>query len=290
MSGNVIGKMVLGTAQLGMDYGITNRAGKPSKEEAFKILETAWNGGIKRYDTAPGYGSENIIGDFIKANGIENEINILTKIPSLKDLSDWKGFIHRTINNSLKNLSCRSIEVLFFHNANNSNWLLKEPGFFNQLVSEYPISNLGVSVYDMEQVEKLKNCEFDIAFQFPYNILDRRFESNNISTGLRYARSIFLQGVLSSKTGLRDSAPETLKEIHKKVRDLFEEKQIIPVNYSLQFVANSRSIDYFLFGVDAKEQLDQIFAVDLLCYHPDDELNQIISAIDKEWLDPRVWN
>ena len=74
-------KMVLGTAQFGMDYGITNLSGKPTKKEVFNILSLAWKRGIRRFDTAPSYGSENLLGEFIAANGLQNEIKILTKIP-----------------------------------------------------------------------------------------------------------------------------------------------------------------------------------------------------------------
>ena len=57
----LVDKIVLGTVQLGMDYGITNSYGKPEKLEALNILETAWENGIRRFDTAPGYYSEDIL-------------------------------------------------------------------------------------------------------------------------------------------------------------------------------------------------------------------------------------
>lgn len=290
MSGNAIGKMILGTAQLGMDYGITNRAGKPSKEETFKILETAWNGGIKRYDTAPGYGSENIIGDFIKANGIENEIKILTKIPSLKDQLDWKSYIHRTVKQSFDNIGCYSIEALFFHDANDSHLLLEQPFFFKELLKEYPISSLGVSVYSPDEVEMLRGCEFCLAFQFPFNIIDRRFEKVQMVEGKRYARSIFLQGIISSENPLRSDVPKELIEIQKRLHDYFNRKKLSSLLQAMNFVFYSQSVDYILFGVDNKEQLDQILQIDLVGYYNDIELAQLTSSIDQTWLDPRNWN
>jgi len=283
-------RMVLGTAQLGMDYGIANRLGRPSRKEALKILEKAWYGDIRCFDTAPVYKCESIIGDFVKAHGLEGEARILTKIPAIAEQSNWKDFIHSTINNSLNNLGCRSIEVLFFHKANDSKLLVKAPGFFKSLSVEYPVSNLGVSVYSLEEVDRLKGCEFDLAFQFPYNFLDKRFETNNISKGKRYARSIFLQGMLASNTDLRDNSPEELKKIHRKIHDFFARKKIVALNYAVQFAANSKCLDYFLFGVDTKEQLEQILSVDLQSYTPDDELNQLVSGIDKDWFDPRKWS
>ena len=67
--------LVLGTAQFGSDYGVANKVGKPNKQEIFKILTSAWESGIRKYDTAPDYGpSEAILGEFIRTHGIQSSI------------------------------------------------------------------------------------------------------------------------------------------------------------------------------------------------------------------------
>ena len=53
---NITDKMILGTAQFGMDYGIANVSGKPKKKEVFGIIDHAWEKGVRRFDTAPSYG------------------------------------------------------------------------------------------------------------------------------------------------------------------------------------------------------------------------------------------
>ena len=56
-------KIILGTAQLGLDYGITNQNGKPSIETALDIIKTSLDNNITIFDTARGYGdSEKILG------------------------------------------------------------------------------------------------------------------------------------------------------------------------------------------------------------------------------------
>jgi len=61
-------KITLGTAQLGLKYGIANITRKLNFNSAIKILEFSWNNGINIFDTAPIYGnSEDIIGSFISA-------------------------------------------------------------------------------------------------------------------------------------------------------------------------------------------------------------------------------
>ena len=76
-----------------MDYGIVNVSGKPTKKVVFGILDLAWEKGIRRFDTAPGYGSEALLGEFIMANGLQDEAIVLIKIPSLENSNDYKQFI-----------------------------------------------------------------------------------------------------------------------------------------------------------------------------------------------------
>ena len=97
--------MVLGTAQFGMDYGIANVTGKPTKKEVFNILSLAWEKGVRRFDTAPDYGSEKVLGEFIKNGGLQNEAKVLTKIPLLKGTSDYKKSIRSSLETSLNHLN-----------------------------------------------------------------------------------------------------------------------------------------------------------------------------------------
>ena len=57
-------KLALGTAQFGMDYGLSNKEGQTHKNEVFEILKYASKNKISLLDTAPSYGnSESILGD-----------------------------------------------------------------------------------------------------------------------------------------------------------------------------------------------------------------------------------
>jgi aryl-alcohol dehydrogenase-like predicted oxidoreductase len=62
-----ISKLTLGTVQLGQAYGIANTTGQPSREDSYKILQTAYEQGLRSFDTARAYGdSETVIGEWIK--------------------------------------------------------------------------------------------------------------------------------------------------------------------------------------------------------------------------------
>jgi len=288
-SQNITEKMVLGTAQFGMDYGIANVSGKPTMKEVFGILDLAWEKGIKRFDTAPGYGTEAFLGEFITANGLQDEAIVFTKIPSLDGTSDYEKVIWTSLESSLKKLGC-SIDVLFFHNPADSNLLLKDPQFFENLMHDYQVSTLGVSVYEQQEVRQLSGCQFELAFQFPFNVLDRRFEQVSMPKSKRYARSIFLQGLLSTQNGLRPDAPEELFNLQKGYHNRLADHHLDPISYAVSFVTRNNFVDYFLIGVDTEKQLQDI--LDLEPYQEMDMvvLDALLVNTDKKWIDPRNWS
>ena len=288
-SSGIAEKMVLGTAQFGMDYGIANVSGKPTKKEVFNILSLAWEKGVWRFDTAPGYSSESLLGEFISTNGLQDKVKVLTKIPSLDGLTDYETIIIKSTELSLKNLGC-PIDVLFFHNPNDSILLLKAPEFFDGLLHDYPISSLGVSVYEPTDVEKLLGCPLELAFQFPCNVLDRRFENIRMPKGKRYARSIFLQGLLASANGLRPDSPKELQYFQKKYHEKLAKNNLNPVSIAISFVAQNDIVDHFLFGVDSEKQLKELLDLELFGQSDIDFSEILIEKTDKRWFDPREWN
>ena len=286
---NITEKMVLGTAQFGMDYGIANINGKPKKKEVFDILDLAWKKGIRRFDSAPGYGSEALLGEFISANGLQDEAIVLTKIPSLNVVADYANFLRKNIDSSLKNLGC-PIDVLFFHDAEDSRLLLNDPRLFKNLLQEYPVSTLGVSVYEAQEVERMSGCLFNLSFQFPFNVLDRRFEQVSMPKGKRYARSIFMQGLLVSQNGLRPNAPKELTELQREYHGKLTDHHLSPIGFAISFATRSDAVDYFLIGLDSVEQLEDILNLDSYNQKDIAMFDALQIKTDKHWFDPRNWS
>ena len=72
-------KLALGTAQLGLDYGINNPRGKVPAPEAISILAAASRGGIDTLDTARAYGeSEGVIVAFLRSGA--GSFRVATKV------------------------------------------------------------------------------------------------------------------------------------------------------------------------------------------------------------------
>lgn len=73
-------KIALGTAQFGMDYGVSNLTGQTSMNIVKQILKTAQEYGIDCLDTAHAYGNaESVLGSTGAMKG--NNWKIVTKTP-----------------------------------------------------------------------------------------------------------------------------------------------------------------------------------------------------------------
>ena len=76
-----ISRIGLGTAQFGLDYGISNLRGKVAESNVSDILDHAWKTGVKILDTAKLYGdSEAVLGRLMAP---KHQFKIITKTPTI---------------------------------------------------------------------------------------------------------------------------------------------------------------------------------------------------------------
>ena len=101
-------KMMLGTVQFGLNYGIANREGQPSVEKVKGILRLANELGINTLDTAAAYGtSEEVLGQALKETGLSDRFQIITKIPVFSSETSEKeaeAIIRDSLTRSLQRL------------------------------------------------------------------------------------------------------------------------------------------------------------------------------------------
>ncbi|SVE21310.1 uncharacterized protein METZ01_LOCUS474164, partial [marine metagenome] len=140
----------IGTAQFGMDYGITNQTGKPALKEIKQIISTAMDNDIWFYDTAQSYGaSEQILGKAFLDMRVNNKVKCITKLDpnfTYNTFSDLKV----AVQDSLNKLNISRLWGLLIHRP-------KITGQFNSFLSGVSqlkelnlIKYFGVSVYDPE--------------------------------------------------------------------------------------------------------------------------------------------
>ena len=127
----LLGKTIIGSAQFGFNYGVTNKNGMPRNNEIKKIINYAYKNRIKSYDTASDYGkSETKLGNLTKS--IKN-INFNTKLPinisSKINYVQFKDYI----KNSMNNLNSKKINTIYFHRANE---LIKNYSIYSKYINE----------------------------------------------------------------------------------------------------------------------------------------------------------
>lgn len=260
-------KIGLGTAQFGMDYGISNREGQTSTDEVVRILEVARQNRISVIDTAALYGaSEEVLGRTLPR---DHEFRLVTKTIRI-DVDRITGEdadrMEQAFFSSLEKLSGCGVYGLLFHNTDD---LLAEGGELllermEALRHTGRIEKIGVSVYTAEQLDAiLELMEPDIV-QLPMNVLDQRLLAGGRLAALKsrnieiHVRSAFLQGLL-----LMD--PESLPDFFASARRHLEgyhaflrENSITPVRAALGFLAGRFEIDCIVCGVNNHRQLMEL--------------------------------
>lgn len=284
--------MILGTVQLGLDYGINNQRGKPNRVQANQILNYAYSSGIKTLDTAAGYGnSEEIIGLFHKETPL-NRFNIITKFHF-----DNKSELGEIIQSAKSKLRVGQIETLMFHSFQNYK------DFGKRILGEWNLKfkdaakQFGVSVYNNAEIEELLEDDDISVIQLPFNLFDNGAQRAKILKKAKqkgkviHVRSLFLQGLFFI-------APQRLpQKLQPLMQDLLKLNEIaIKWGYTkehlaLNYAKSRPYIDEIVVGVDSLEQLKS----NMLNLRNDFSLeivNEIekIQVKEKQLLNPSNWN
>jgi aryl-alcohol dehydrogenase-like predicted oxidoreductase len=252
-------KLTLGTVQFGLDYGITNKSGQVTINQARDILDYAKQNNIKTLDTAPLYGnSEKILGEI----GV-GDYQIITKTTPLKN---DVGEVIDNFYKSLESLNRDQVEGLLIHNINDIENKQFDTLFekLNTLKERNLIKKIGFSTYTPQQVDfLLSNFDFDL-IQVPFNVFDTRLVDSGLLQALNnkgieiHARSVFLQGLLldfDSLGGYFSGWENKFNDYRKMVKD----SGLSLLEYALNFALNVKEIDKVLVGVSNNKQLLEIF-------------------------------
>ena len=270
---------VLGGAQIGSKYGITNQHPQPSVTHAHEILNFAAKSEIKFIDTAENYGnSEEIIDSF--SNSV---FNVATKI-SGKNRTENAGF--EIISNIQKRISNHTLDTVFVHDWEKLNF--SEKGKMNGIVSEVSNVNWGPSLYSTSQLEEmLSHFSCFNSVQVPISVLDQRFipyfeELRN--RGIRiWGRSIFLQGAINFSSPLNSYSrhPDLIK-----LTKFCKTFDLSPFFVAQKF-AEIQNIDFGIFGIAHLDELKAIIEAEkfeIMDYFWDE-----LASNDVQLIDPRLW-
>ncbi|MFH1884103.1 MAG: aldo/keto reductase [Planctomycetota bacterium] len=293
-----VSRLVLGTAQLGMDYGIANTTGQPDYNTARSIVKEAWESGICEFDTAQAYGqSERVLGRILKDLGIADDIKVITKFAPDIDHLD-RIALNNALEMSLNNIGVELLYGLMLHREDMID--LWEKGLGENLmdiVSSGKVKHIGVSVYSPERAVQVLNTEGISMVQLPANILDRRFEKTGAfeladEMGKTiYIRSIFLQGlVLLNKDQLPKNmkfASTVIEELDIHANRLRMSKTELALGYLKATKPNAR----ILFGAETQQQVKINISIWEKHFRPDlfQELRHVFCSVDERILNPTLW-
>lgn len=288
-------KLVLGTVQLGLSYGINNTNGKPSLAMAFKILSTAWDKGIRILDTAEVYGnSQEVIGEFHKANS-DKIFKIITKLSAKHTLKNNELIKH--ISDNCKALNTSNLHGYMFHNYQS---FKENTAFYNEVLQakgQGLIKYVGISLYTNDEIEDIVANYSDFDFiQIPFNLFDNESKRKKSIISAKqknieiHVRSVFLQGLFFKDC---KKLPEKLVPLKKYMETLAKIKQNSQMSteaLALQYVLQKEYIDYVLIGVENTEQLMNNITI---CENKQNIPHAVIDAIDVtevNLLNPSNWN
>lgn len=292
MSISNIKKVIIGTAQIGLDYGINNNTGKISEVDAIEILKYGYSSGIRFIDTAEVYGdAHEVIGKF-HTKYQDSKFKVITKIPN-------------HINTALEKKSCEylnqlkveKIDVLMYHSFET---FYKDLGTskkeMKRLKQKGIIEKTGVSIYTDEEFEKVIETDWIDVIQLPFNMFDNFSKRGELMLRAKekekiiHTRSAFLQGLFFIDRNKNVKIALKLKEYLEKI-DRISEKSNIPLNVlALGYCINQPLIDKVLIGVDSLNQL--VSNIDALKINIPErimfELNKI-EVPNVDLLNPSLW-
>ena len=302
--------LVLGGAQLGLDYGITNQTGQPDINNAIELIRMAIVNGVEYIDTASEYGnSETVIGKALK-HGWDSRVKVITKLSTLSgcpldaDRATVKAFVASSVYKSCRQLGIPNLDCLMLHRAEHlSAW---SGAVIEELVSlktTAVISSLGVSVQSPEElIAVLKHEEFEF-IQMPLNILDSRWaeaikEIERVKKDrclVIHARSSLLQGLLlsSDRDLWKQANCQSPKELIEWLKFHADDKNRIDlVDLCLSYVRSQNWVDAVVVGMESKEQLIkniQLFSTPLLQELELKDIDLSRPCLNVEMLNPANW-
>lgn len=211
-------RLVVGTAQLGGPYGVTNQGRVPTDELASAIVHKAVAQGVTQFDTARAYGeSERRLGSALASaaqrgllRGGRN-VRVITKLLPMDEVPDetparWlENAVDASVFRSCRELGVKELSAVLVHRAaDRRRWQGRVWRRLIALRRQGVIGALGVSAATPEEaLDALLDPDVRL-LQIPFNLLDWRWKEYGIDAAAArrpdvsvHTRSPLLQGLLT---------------------------------------------------------------------------------------------
>jgi aryl-alcohol dehydrogenase-like predicted oxidoreductase len=300
-------ELIMGSVQLGLSYGVTNRTGKPQRDTALRLVRRAANAGVSVFDTARSYGdAEERLGAALAGR---QAVRTITKLDPLGNLASDASqgavcaAVDRSVAESLAALRLKTLSCVLLHRAEH---ITSHGGAIWRRLQEHvadgTIQALGVSAQTPVEALTALGEAAVTHIQLPFNILDWRWNEAGVIAALEarravtvHVRSVFLQGIIAAgdpKIWPRMSgvdAPATIGWL-TQTAEAFGRDSV--ADLALAFVRGQSWIDGVVVGQETEDQLNENLR---FCSYPPlsvEDCATIAAAaphLPASFLDPARW-
>jgi aryl-alcohol dehydrogenase-like predicted oxidoreductase len=254
-------RLVLGTAQLGMAYGVANRTGRPDASAATALMAAMWHHGVRFFDTAQAYGdSESALGRALAELGVSAQAKVITKLDLRPGDFDAKA-VRQSVEGSLERLRVPGLWGLLLHREQLlDDW---ERGLGRNLAglkADGLVGRFGVSIYAPERALQALGQEGLDLVQVPANVFDRQMERAGVFERARalgksvFIRSVFLQGLaLMPLEAVARTVPAAVEGVAAYAR-FCAERQLDRRRFALDYVGQMAPEARVIIGAETLEQ------------------------------------
>lgn len=263
-------RLMLGTVQFGLSYGVANRTGQPDYATVRAIVAAALDGGVNAFDTAAWYGtSEEVIGRVLQDLGVADRVMVVTKIRPLApaEIADPDAAaqaIAESVETSRQRLRIDCLTAVMFHREADAIHLpaleaLKAKGWLRH--AGVSCGNLPGPAADFAAIPAID------ALQLPVNILDRRhLRGGSIAAAARhglvvFARGAYLQGLLLMAENEIPHALQAVVPVRRALAAIARTSGMSTAELALRYLLGQRGITSVLTGVETVSQIRENLAL-----------------------------
>lgn len=283
--------IAIGTAQFGLNYGIANKTGRVAEAEVREIMSVARQNGVDTLDTAIAYGgAEATLGDI----GCDSW-NVVTKLPPVpSDIKDVQGWVSGEASKSLIRLKLTNLYALLLHNPADllgpQGRVLADALF--KLKSQGIVSKLGVSIYNPNELDGLRDLQITDIVQAPMNVFDRGLSTSGWIDELArggteiHVRSAFLQGLLVMDPTQRPAQFGRWASLLALWDNWVTDTEQTRVEACLAHLKSFPEVSHIVVGIDNVRQAHEIFAASET---PPLRAPENVSSDDQQLINPAKW-
>ena len=285
-------KIYLGTANFLKRYSYKNIYLNRFKIK--KILDFFYKNKFNLIDTAFKYDNFLNYNKFLRLKNfkISTKIYIKNKTSSIHKYFEH---IENKLVEKLEKNNINKFDNLFIHNFDilKKDEIIVSNKYLRKMKNKGIFNNLGVSIYDISSLKKIRYLKSLEIIQAPINCADQRFLSKKVILLLKkrkislQARSIFLQGVLLDDLNKLKNNKFVDKKFLLSFNRWCKKNKISKLNGCINFIKSQPIIKEVVLGVENVEQLKDI--VKNMKQKKTIDYPKNLMSKKSKFIDPRKW-